>query len=91
MLKYNVNLIGKTVLVTGTAGFIGSNLSMKLLKEIENVKVIGIDNMSDYYDVCIKENRLKSLEHHINFVFVKGNIADKALITDVFSKYHPEA
>lgn len=90
MLKYNVNLIGKTVLVTGTAGFIGSNLSMKLLKEIENVKVIGIDNMSDYYDVCIKENRLKSLEHHINFVFVKGNIADKALITDVFSKYNPE-
>lgn len=90
MLEYNINLLGKTVLVTGDAGFIGSNLSMKLLKEIKHIKVIGIDNMNDYYDIHIKENRLKRLEHHANFIFVKGSIADKTLIDGIFSKYHPE-
>lgn len=85
-----VNLENKTILVTGTAGFIGSNLVLRLLKEIDNVKVIGIDNMNDYYDVLLKEYRLKLLEKHENFVFVKGSIADKVLITSIFEVYKPE-
>lgn len=89
MVKYNIDLTGKTILVTGVAGFIGSNLSLKLFKEIEGIKVIGIDNMNDYYDVRIKEERLVALEKFDGFTFIKGNLADKSLIDEIFAKYHP--
>lgn len=85
-----VNLENKTILVTGAAGFIGSNLALRLLKEINGVKVIGIDNMNDYYDVSLKEYRLKLLEKYKNFIFVKGSIADKSLITIIFEEHKPE-
>ena len=80
----------KTVLVTGAAGFIGSNLVKKIYKELPEVQVIGIDNMNDYYDVRLKEQRLKELEQYSTFTFVKGNIADKALINEVFDTYQPQ-
>lgn len=80
----------KTILVTGAAGFIGSNLVKKIYKELLEVQVIGIDNMNDYYDVRLKEERLKELEQYSTFTFVKGNIADKALINEVFDIYQPQ-
>lgn len=80
----------KTILVTGAAGFIGSNLVKKLYKELPKAQVIGIDNMNDYYDVRLKENRLEELMQYPSFVFIKGNIADKELINDVFTKYQPQ-
>lgn len=85
-----VDLKGKTILVTGAAGFIGANLVKHLYTVIENVKVVGIDNMNDYYDVRLKETRLEELSEISSFVFVKGSIADKALITEVFEKYKPQ-
>ena len=85
-----VELRGKTILVTGAAGFIGSNLVKRLLSDVEDVTVIGIDNMNDYYDVRLKEARLEELSAHPSFVFVKGNIADKAIITEIFEKYKPQ-
>lgn len=90
MLKYNINLSSKTVLVTGAAGFIGSGLAKTLLGRGENIRVVGIDNMNDYYDVHIKEERLKALSADGHFVFIKGNIADKALIDSIFADYKPE-
>ncbi len=84
-----VTLENKTILVTGAAGFIGGNLALRLLREVRGITVIGIDNMNDYYDVSIKEYRLQQLTPHENFVFIKGSIADKALITSVFEQYHP--
>ena len=90
MLQQNVELAGKTILVTGAAGFIGSNLSRRLLGEVEDIKVIGIDNMNDYYDVTLKEERLKHLSANDRFVFIKGSIADKQLVEDVFNEYHPQ-
>lgn len=90
MLQNNVNLTGKTVLVTGAAGFIGSSLCGRLLQEVEGVSVIGIDNMNDYYDVRIKEERLASLRENGSFVFVRGTIADRELVEDVFCKYAPQ-
>ncbi len=85
-----VNLKSKTVFVTGAAGFIGSNLALRLLKEVDDVMVIGIDNLNDYYDVSLKDYRLDQLTKFDNFVFVKGSIADKELITSIFEKYKPE-
>ena len=79
MLTSNVVLTGKTVLVTGVSGFIGSNLAQRLLQEIADIQVVGIDNMNDYYDVRLKEERLKELSGHESFVFIKGDIADKIL------------
>lgn len=79
-----------TIFLTGAAGFIGSNLAKRLLTENENVKVIGIDNMNDYYDVRLKEYRLNQLMSYHNFTFVKGSIADKSVIDKIFEEYQPE-
>ena len=90
MLISNVTLTGNTVLVTGVAGFIGSNLAKRLLQEIADIKVVGIDNMNNYYDVRLKEERLKELSGHESFVFIKGDIADKILINKLFEEYKPQ-
>lgn len=90
MLPKNIKLTGKTILVTGAAGFIGSNLAKRLLKDVQGIKVIGIDNMNDYYDVRLKEERLKELSGHESFVFIKGDIADKILINKLFEEYKPQ-
>lgn len=90
MLQNNINLTGKAVLVTGAAGFIGCNLCKQLLNNFENIKVVGLDNMNDYYDVRIKEERLASLQTYSNFIFVKGNLADKPLIDQLFVDYKPQ-
>ena len=90
MLKKNVILSNKTVLITGVAGFIGSYLAKRLLHDVVDIKVVGIDNMNDYYDVRLKENRLKELSSQPSFVFVKGDIADKVTINKLFTEYHPQ-
>lgn len=78
------------ILVTGAAGFIGSNLIKALYRKFQNTKVVGIDNMNDYYDVRLKEERLKQLNQLSGFVFIKGNIADRTLIENVFAQYQPQ-
>ena len=88
-----IELNGKSVLVTGSAGFIGSNLVLRLFKEMQKGVVVGLDNMNDYYDVRLKEYRLEQLKVEseklkVNYQFVKGDIADKALIDGLFEKYH---
>lgn len=95
MLTPNVDLKNKTVLITGAAGFIGSNLVMELLKTTSPINIIGLDNMNDYYDVSIKEFRLNEINNLIRTIpdsswqFIKGNIADKELIIEIFEKYRP--
>lgn len=84
-----VELRGKTVLVTGVAGFIGSSLARRLLSE-EAVTVVGIDNLNDYYDVRLKEARLEALRAHPAFVFVRGSVADRAAVDAVFAAYRPQ-
>lgn len=79
----------RTIFVTGASGFIGSNLCKRILKEDPECKVIGLDNMNDYYDVRIKEARLNELSGYPNYTFIKGNLADKELIDSIFSQYHP--
>lgn len=80
----------KTYLITGVAGFIGSNLAKKVLKENSEIQIVGIDNLNEYYDIKIKEARLKELEQNKNFVFIKGNIADKEALEKIFKEYKPE-
>ena len=90
MKEYNIDLTGKTILVTGAAGFIGANLVKKLYQQIgDSIRVIGIDSITDYYDVNIKYERLKELEQHPSFTFIKGNIADKPTIDKLFSDHKP--
>lgn len=95
MREKNIVLTNKVILVTGAAGFIGSNLVMELLKEVHPVHIIGIDNMNDYYDVSIKEYRLKQIESlaaehpDSSWRFVKGSIADKELVDSLFEEYNP--
>ena len=84
-----VNLSGKTVFVTGAAGFIGANLCRRLLSEIPGIRVIGLDNLNDYYDVRLKEYRLKELEGFENFVFLRGDLADGELLRGIFRDYAP--
>ena len=85
-----VNLHKKTILVTGAAGFIGANLVKRLYADVKDVTVVGIDTVNDYYDVRLKEERLAELNAYPSFVFIKGNIADKSLIENVFKRYQPQ-
>ncbi len=92
----SIELLNKTVLVTGAAGFIGSNLVLELINEVEKINIIGIDNMNDYYDVSIKEYRLKKIQllddkhKDSSWTFIKGNIADKTIIDEIFKIYKPD-
>ena len=86
MVSYNIDLTGKTILVTGAAGFIGSNLVKRLFNDVENIKVIGIDSITDYYDVNIKFERLKEIEAMgKDWTFVHDSIANKEAIEKIFS------
>ena len=88
-----IDLNGKTILVTGSAGFIGSNVVKRLFRDVKGATIIGIDNVNDYYDVSLKDYRMKELESlkpdDTSYIFIKGDIADKATIDGIFEQYHP--
>lgn len=85
-----IELNNKTILITGSSGFIGSFLCKRLLNDYNDIKIIGLDNMNSYYDVSLKEYRLNELSKYDNYVFIKGNLADKELINKIFNEYKPE-
>ena len=89
-VKAKIDLKGKTVLVTGAAGFIGPFLSERLLSDFEDIRVIGFDSVNDYYDIRLKESRLEKLQKHRNFIFIKANLADKDKVSEVFREYSPQ-
>lgn len=94
MSKIHVELNGKTILVTGSPGFIGANLVLRLLREMNSGTVISLDNMNDYYDPALKEYRLSLIEDaakesSVKHVFIRGSIADKALVDQTFAEYKP--
>lgn len=89
-IKTKIDLNGKTVLVTGAAGFIGSFLSERLLSDFEDIRVIGFDSVNDYYDIRLKESRLEKLQKYRNFIFIKANLADKDKVNEVFREYSPQ-
>lgn len=90
MLQYNISLHGKTVLITGVAGFIGANLAKRLLSEYDDLCVIGIDNITEYYDITLKYERLKELSiFNQRFVFIHDSIANRNVVNRIFSGYHP--
>ena len=94
MLENNINLEGKTILVTGAAGFIGSNLVLELLHTVKDIHIVGIDNMNEYYDVSLKEYRLQQIDKCLTevsgtFVFIRESIANKEVIDQIFDQYKP--
>ena len=84
-----IDLKNKNVFITGTSGFIGFFLAKRLLEEVEGIHIIGLDSMNDYYDVSLKEWRLKELSVYDNYTFIKGNLADKECINKIFEEYKP--
>ena len=95
MLTKNIDLSGKRILITGAAGFIGANLVTALLKRYDNISIVGVDNMNNYYDVGIKKDRLGKIAEisqgdESRFKMVTGSIADKELITGIFADFKPE-
>ncbi len=98
-MKQKIDLNNKTILVTGSPGFIGANLVIRLLKETKGSTILSLDNMNDYYDPKLKEYRLSQIEekaketeqtNHTKHIFIKGNLADKELISQVFTDYKPQ-
>ena len=89
MLEANIILKDKTVFITGVAGFIGSYLALELLKRYPTIQIVGIDFITNYYDISLKEERLQKLKRNKNFIFIKGNISDKLLINKIFTEYKP--
>ena len=90
MRQINVKLGEKMIFITGASGFIGSNLARRILTTEPDTVVIGLDNMNDYYDVRIKEARLAELQKFRRYTCIKGNLADKGLINNIFEQYHPD-
>lgn len=90
IMKEKISLDNKCIFITGVAGFIGSNLAKQLLMKKNNVQIVGLDNMNDYYDVRLKESRLSELVEYKNFFFVKGNLADKTIVNKIFEQYRPQ-